>query len=161
MCWNELRFEIAGIDFEQWFAALYLLAPLHINGRHNARYRSPNGYVFRTGFDDARTKNIGRKRRLGWLKEWFPLGRGAVALVNHCNGCRDTEQRKTGKQVLANHCMCSLFVPSTTSTTFPSSIWAMRSANSKMRGSCVTTMTALSGLFAIRRSTSIVLRPVS
>src|SRR5262249_43798857 len=158
---KELALQITIIDLEERIARVHTIAPLHVNRRDDARDWRADFNVFGARLDHARAGDIGGVRWRSCLERWRYYQWSLVALNCRTDENGKAEERQEWQQVLANHCRRPLSFPSTTSTILPSSIRAMRSANSKIRVSWVTTMSALSGLFATPRSTPIMLRPVS
>src|ERR1700730_3687937 len=159
--WRKLRLQITVVNFKQRVAFFYLIAPLDVYRSHYAGGRRADGDVFGAGLHDTRAVNIPGERRIRRRGLGRNDGRSTIALQDNYSCDTETYERQNGEHVFNNHCSPSLPLPSVTSTIFPSSICAMRSAKLKMRGSWVTTMSARSVFFATSRNSRITSRPVS
>src|SRR5262249_22634518 len=158
---QKLCLQIAIIDLEKSVPGIDAITPFHINCRDDSRDGPPNSEVLGTGFHNARAGHIRRKWRGRGVHNRRSSGRRPI--TNHdCNDRQDQAGRgKQRKQSSTSHRSNPVCSPLVTSIIFPSSMWAMRSANWNMRGSWVTTTSARSRAFPTPRGTSITLIPVS
>src|SRR6266849_5345115 len=156
----ELSLQVAVIDLEKQVPALDAIAPFHRDCRHDSGHRCSNRDVLAAGFDDAGAGYSGRKRRYYGIDDRGRAGWRPIA--EHDGGDRkadadDSQERKDN----SGHSDDPGFALLVTSVIFPSSICAILSANWKIRGSCVTTMSARSCFLPAPRSISITASPVS
>src|SRR5262249_19550064 len=129
----ELRGQITGIKLEKRLAGSDTVSPFDINGIDDSRHRRADSDIPRAGFDEAGTRNIIRKGRLcGGQRRWS--GRRALTTEYHSpNRGHEAKHGDNREHVFPFHCSRPRSLPSTIAVILPSSMHAIRSANSKMR----------------------------